>query len=454
MQRRNFIQLTSLGLLSIPFHSFGNNITSGKSKKVIIIGAGMAGAAAARKLTDAGCEVIVLEARNRVGGRIHTHTDWGFNIELGANWIHNAYDPENPLMNYAHQLNISTHKTSYSNLKVYDKEGDKIGGLRLALFYQHFEKMLGSQSALINQGESDISIKQAIHQIIKGKNYTPREQSIISLIEESYANNLAANVEKASASYYLKKSVREEQSDFFVSGGYEGIVKSLLQHVDVQLNSEIIEIRNHTNKVEVITEKQAFEGDYVIVTVPISILQKQKIIFNPQLPEWKTQSFSKMQMGVFNKVIMEFTEKFWQGNADFQCYNTTLGNAFGIAVNYHHYQEKPLLIAMPVDSAGLWVEQNNMDMIKNTWQHILHKAHPGKDIEFKNMMITKWNADEYAQGSYSHVPVGTTESDFEDLKREVGSLHFAGEATNIKQHGTVQGAFNSGIREALKILNY
>jgi len=84
MQRKDFIKLTSLGLLSIPFLSFENHKIVGKSKKVIIIGAGMAGAAAARTLKEAGCEVVVLEARDRTGGRIHTHTDGGHEYRIGC----------------------------------------------------------------------------------------------------------------------------------------------------------------------------------------------------------------------------------------------------------------------------------------------------------------------------------------------------------------------------------
>lgn len=453
MQREDFIKLITLGSLSIPLYSIGNSIKPGNFKKVIVIGAGMAGASAARKLTAAGCEVIVLEARNRIGGRIHTNKDWGFNIELGANWIHNANDIGNPLMTYANKFSIETHETNYYNINAYDQNGDKINKLRLGLFYNHFEKMLKKQAEKIKAYENDISIHEAIKEIITDKSYTERDQNIISLIKESYSNNLAANIDKASAKYYFSKPVNNKERDFFVSGGYEQIVAALLEKINVQLNSVVHEIRHDANHVEVITDHKIIEADYVIVTVPLSILQNQEIKFNPSLPEWKINSFHQMKMGVFNKVVMEFTQKFWDGSADFQCYHSEMGNSFGIALNYYRYKEKPILIAMPVDNSGLWVEQNDVDTIKKEYQNILHKAHPGKEIEFKNIMITKWNAEEFSKGSYSHVPVGATERDFEALTQEIGRVHFAGEATNIKYHATVHGAYNSGMREALKIIN-
>jgi monoamine oxidase len=454
MQRNEFLKLTLSGLLALPFASFARHSALAKNKKVIIVEAGMAGAAAAKKLRDAGCEVVVLEARGRTGGRIHTHTDWGVNLELGANWIHQSTHPDNPLKKYADTLNIKTHPTDYANLKVYDHEGEKIGNLRLGLFYLHFERMLNKHRELIQQSASDLSIRQAIAELTKDKSYTEKERSILSLIEESYSNNLAANLQDASAKYYLNKSVRKEKDDFFVTGGYSNIIHHILEGIDVKLNHVVREIRNHVDKTEVVTDQQVFEADFVIVTVPISILQNQHIQFTPALPDWKIRSFSKMQMGTFNKIVMEFSEKFWKGDADFQCYQTELGNSFGIAVNYHHYNQRPIIIAMPVDKSGLWVETHDMETVKSAWRNILHKAHPGNEIEFKNIMVTKWSGDMYSQGSYSHVPVGSTERDLDDLKKEVGRIHFAGEATTIEHHSTVHGAYLSGVREAIKIINY
>jgi monoamine oxidase len=454
MQRNEFLKLVLSGFLAIPFRSLASRLASAKNKKIIIVGAGMAGAAAARKLQDAGCEVIILEARGRTGGRIHTHTDWGINIELGANWIHQSTQPDNPLKNYADKLNIKTQATDYSNLKVYNREGEKIGNLRLGLFYLHFESMLNKHRELIQHSASDQSIKQALEELFRDKKYTEKQKAILSLIEESYSNNLAASLQEASAKYYLNKSVRKEKDDFFVTGGYHNIIHHILEGIDVRLNHAVREIRNNVDKTEVVTDQQVFEADFVIVTVPISILQKQQILFTPSLPDWKIRSFSKMQIGVFNKIVMEFSEKFWKGDADFQCYQTELGNSLGIAANYHHYNPRPIMIAMPVDKAGLWVETVDMNTIKNTWQNILHKVHPSKEIEFKNMMVTKWNEDMYSQGSYSHVPVGSIGKDFDDLKKEIGRIHFAGEATTIEHHSTVHGAYISGLREAIKILNH
>jgi polyamine oxidase len=451
MQRKDFIKMASLGILSLPFSAFGHAKQQGKSKKVIVIGAGIAGASAARRLKDAGCEVIVLEARKRVGGRIHTNTELNTNIELGANWLLDA--PSNPLTTFAEQLNLQKQKTSYSSIKMYDRNGDKIGKLCFGLFYQSIEKKLKLQADLIKKSGVDVSMQHVIDKIKASKKYSNKQQDMLSLMEEIYADDLATDLNNASANHSLNTSVRNANKDYFVLGGYSRIVENMLKDIDVHLDNAVVEIKNKADNVEILTKNKVYEADFVIITVPLSILQKKIIQFTPQLPEWKTQSFSKMQMGVFNKVVMQFSEKFWSGNADFQYYKSDMGHAFGLAVNYHNYRQKPILIALPVDKAGLFVEQNDVETVKKKYQDLFHKAHKGKNIEFEKILITQWQSDVYAQGSYSHIPVGTTGSDFNNLKKEVGRVYFAGEAMAEQHHATVHGAFNSGFQEASKIIN-
>jgi polyamine oxidase len=451
MQRKDFIKLASLGILSLPFSAFGQAKQQGKSKKVIIIGAGIAGTSAARRLKDAGCEVIILEARKRVGGRIHTNTDLNTNIELGANWLLDV--PSNPLTPFAEKWDVQKQKTNYSNVKMYDRNGDKIGKLCFGLFYQGIEKKLKQQADLIKKSGVDVSMQHVIDQIKASKNYSNKHQDMLSFMEEIYADDLATDLSDASAHHSLNSSVRNANADYFVLGGYSRIVENMLKDIDVRLDNAVVEIKNNANSVEVLTKSDTYQADFVIVTVPISILQKQSIQFTPQLPEWKTQSFSKMRMGVFNKVVMQFSEKFWSGNGDFQYYKSDMGHAFGLAVNYHNYRQKPILIALPVDKAGLFVEQNDVETVKKKYQDLFHKAHKGKNIEFDTVLITQWNSDAFSQGSYSHIPVGTTEKDFNNLKKEVGRVYFAGEAMGEQHHATVHGAFNSGFQEASKIID-
>ncbi|HEY3403843.1 MAG TPA: NAD(P)/FAD-dependent oxidoreductase [Ohtaekwangia sp.] len=452
MKRRDFI--TRAGwLAALPFLSAAALGKSSVPKKVLIIGAGMAGAAAARKLKDRGCEVTLLEARNRTGGRIHTHRDWGYPVELGANWIHDAGDTDNPLLSLAEKLDISIRKTNFNSIGLFDLEGNTVNKIAIARFYLQFNKAFKQGAPELLVKETDASLAEMVDYVTRDKKYSEKEKAILALITEGMANTLGTALDNGSAKYYLTQPITKAPLDFLVTGGYQRVVDYLLRDIPVELNTVVREIRTDNERLEIITEQTTYPADFVIVTVPISILQQQRIIFSPALPHWKINSFSKMQLGLFNKVVMEFHSKFWKGDKHFYMHNTSLGNAFGGALNYDHYLNKPVLISMPVDRSAKWVEENDTETIQATWKEILHKAHRGKEIEFKNILVTRWQGDDYARGSYSHVPVGSVAADFEALQQEVGRIHFAGEATQVTQHGTVQGAYNSGVREAMKILS-
>ena len=450
MERRDFIKLAAFGLAATPFVSLGQSL---KNKRVVIIGAGIAGAAAAGKLKEAGFEVVVLEARNRVGGRILTHPFLGINAELGANWVSYAHTAGSQIFNLTKKYGISSHKTDFSSFKLFDPSGEKIGRLRTALFYGRFEKILSKSQTYTRGLTNDISVREAIEKFLDRSKLSAKELNILSLIEDSYCNTFAAKLEDVSAKHYLAEEDNSQEAEYLVTGGFDTVVKRLLENVNVELNEIVKDVAEKNNRVEVATQNKIHEGDFVIVTVPISLLQNGAIKFSPSLPERKTKSFSSRKMGLFNKTFMHFSKKFWESDSHFQIFQTTARRDFGICVNLHRFSKQPILVALSTTDSALWVERQSVETIKQTWQEILHKAYPNKEIEFKKILRTKWQSDIFSQGSYSHVPVSSTQKDVEALIEPAGRIYFAGEATSPREHGYVHGAFASGIREAERIIN-
>lgn len=452
MQRKDFLKLSALGLASIPFASFAQNKSA--DKKVLIIGAGMAGAAAAKTLKDAGIEVVVIEARNRIGGRMHTDTSLGINAELGANWVSDADNPNNPILPLCNKYDVKTIETNMSSFKLFGQDSTTISNFSTLCFYSKFTKKQKQSLKYLQQLDTDISMKQAIEKYIDRSKLSKKELEILTVIEDGEITNMACSLDDVSAKYYLPEGDMKSQSaEYLVMGGYDTIVKKYLENVSVQLNEVVKEINQKNNRVEIVTENSTFEGDYVIVTTPLSILQKGTIKFNPTLPEFKIKSFSSRKMGLLNKVFMQFEDKFWDNDKHFQMFLSESKRTFGTCVNYHHYSQKPILVALSSTESALWVENADEEEVKQFYKGIFNKAFPNKEIEFKNMLKTKWQSDIYSQGSYSHIPVGSTQKDAEALIEPVGRILFAGEATSPKAHGYVHGAFQTGIREANRIIN-
>ena len=101
-----------------------------KKNKVLVIGAGISGLAAAKNLNDSGYDVTILEAKDRIGGRLYTDRSFGVPLEVGANWIHDNNPETNPIMKIKEELGLKTHKSSTTgstvSFEVLDKEGNKI----------------------------------------------------------------------------------------------------------------------------------------------------------------------------------------------------------------------------------------------------------------------------------------------------------------------------------------
>ncbi len=453
MKRSTFLKQTALGLGALLLPRFARPANpSFFRKKVLIIGAGMAGAAAAQRLVASGFDVTVLEARDRTGGRIHTFSDWGLNLELGANWIHNADHPENPLAGLAKKMNVTSRETDYTCFRLFDEQGKKISRLRTLLYSMKLQK--GVEKAAGHTGTPDESLQAVLDRVVDGRSLSRKQKSMLTFFENANENNLAASLANSSAQFYLNSEfLGTSGKDLLVTGGYDRLPAALLEGAKVLTGRPVQHIREQAGRVTVETATgETFEADFAIVTVPLGVLQAGGVTFDPVLPEAKKRALGRLRMGHFNKVAMQFSEKFWRGHTDFLVFLDDLRKNLGLAVNFHHYGGQPILVALPVAASARWVEQAGEQAVRQRWTDILHRAYPNRNIDMQNLKITGWGTDPYAQGAYSFVPVGAGAADFEALAGPHGRIHFAGEATIARFHSTVHGAYLSGVREAEQVV--
>ncbi|MFN3997196.1 NAD(P)/FAD-dependent oxidoreductase [Algoriphagus sp.] len=455
MQRNDFLKLVGLGSAAFLLTSFKPFKLDKSKGKVIIIGAGMAGASAAFYLNQEGFEIEILEARDRIGGRVHTFEEWGHPIELGAGFIHRGSPESDLIWKESQKLNLLTKATDFEKTMLFDQNGGKIAKSNLIKFYDRkFEPAVLKASQEVKNIFSDISLED----IFENKNFISKvndqEKVIIDFIMQGYQNSINTNLKNASAKYYLEEAIMgSEGNDQAMLGGFVNIIEAHLKGIRVNFNSPVIEIDDLGNKVVVKTENDTYEADYVVVSVPLSILRSQEIKFNPDLPPWKKEAFNQIGTGQFNKIVMKFSEKFWKGNNDAFFFSSEIKDSFGLTVNWDKYSNQPILIAMPVADAALWVEKQDAETIRKKWVNILHKAFPRKNIEIVDLLTTHWVSDSYSQGAYSYTPVGSSKEMFNAIAESVGRIHFAGEATSPLSNGTVHGAYASGLREAKNISN-
>lgn len=463
MNRRTFL-LNALGtsaLVSLPaLSAYGASkselLYSGFAprKKVIIIGAGMAGSTAARILTDRGCEVQIIEARKRVGGRVYTETFGETPIDLGASWIHKPVN--NPLTAIAQKLQLKLFTTNgYTKgvLWMYDANGNSIPETAFQKVSRHFEESLEERAEqfLLKQ-EKDVSVAQLIDSVVDMNGMNEQEKHILQLIKNSSQMEFATDLEKLSArEIMLNQGGEFTGGDSYNLSGNKRMIDYLLSGISVTLGERVTRIEQSSSMVTVTTDKKSYEADFAIVTVPLSLLKQNVIEFSPKLPDTKVQAINRLGMGMFNKIVMEFHNVFWNTDMPYMAAVDGSKDFFGI-INYHKMTGKPFLIAAATRDFAIQLESQNIESIKRYWQEYFHKKFKHTDIDFKTIHVTNWYNDEYSQGSYSFIPVGASTKDMDILAEPVGNICFAGEATNSRHYTSMHAAHLSGIREAKRIL--
>ncbi|KAE8679103.1 Lysine-specific histone demethylase 1-like protein 2 [Hibiscus syriacus] len=291
---------------------------------VIIVGAGLAGLAAARQLLSFGFKVVVIEGRNRPGGRVYTQQmgkkDKRAAVDLGGSVITGIH--ANPLGVLARQLSIPLHKVR-DNYPLYTPDGVSVKKEVDSRIETIFNKMLDKVNKL--------------RKIMGGfANYV----------------SMGSVLEKAQT---VDDPYEMGGDHFFLDGGNWRLIKALSDGVPINYGKTIDAIRYGVEGVEVVVGNQVFQADMVICIVPLGVLKRKTIRFEPELPQRKLAAIDRLGFGLLNKVAMIFPHVFWGEELDiFGCLNETSDNRgeFFLFYSYRTVSGGPVLIALVVGEAA------------------------------------------------------------------------------------------------------
>lgn len=423
--------------------------------QVIVIGAGTAGLACAANLLAAGIDVVVLEARGRIGGRIHSLEWEGLTIDVGASWIHGVEG--NPLMDLAENLGVTTVASNLWNSDVHhgSKRMGWFGKIIGYLKFVWMRKRLDVLSAGMSDKEGDISVLDGIERLARGKKEDgwmcqPLCETLLRL---HTADDYATEAGDLSLRSWGSDTDFPGQDALF-PGGYEGLLRAFSKGVDVRLANvvEMVEWGGEGVVVGVEGGKH-YRADSVVVTLPLGVLQAGKVRFEPVLPTWKQEAVGKLHSGHFNKVILRFPQVFWPPN-DTLTFTGRLRDltVMQSVVNFDKYFGVPVLVGLIGGSAAKRTEQMTDEDVVGMLMERLREAY-GKDIPEPDAYLrTRWGQDPHAMGTFSSIPVGSNELHREILGKCVnGKLFWAGEATSVEYAGTVHGAYMSGTEVAASV---
>lgn len=450
MQRRKFIKDTITGLpiviITPSLLSSCNNEGDGQktnSKTVIVVGAGISGLAAAKKLKENGFNVIVLEAQSKVGGRLKTNRSLGVAFDEGASWIHGTAG--NPITSLAQQAGMNTAFTDDESILAYD-----IGGVLHSdsNFSDTEDKFYTVLETLKNNGSSTKSFETVFNELYP----TYCNDRLWKFFLSTYLTFDTGDLNMLSSLLYNEGE--EFGGEELISvNGYDTIPSYLAIGLNVQLNQKVTKIDYSNTKILVSHNGTVTEADYVLVTVPLGVLKANKIDFVPSLPNTKQNAIQKVGVNCVNKFLLTWETAFWD-DEQYICYTPDIKDKFNYFVNVKKYQStvNALMTFAYADKARQTENMTDQQIIEEIMTHL--RDIYGNNIPYpKNILRTKWQTNEYSYGSYSYTAVGTEMRHFDDLAEEIDDkIFFAGEHTEIDYFSTAHGAYLSGIREADKII--
>jgi monoamine oxidase len=387
---------------------------------------------------------------------VWTNHDWpNVALDLGASWIHGVTG--NPIAALAQKFNVETVPTDYDSIAIYDAEGELLSDADAEELYTALDDLLEALDAererRMDAGEPDISLGAAIQQILADENFSEDERRALNYaVNTTIEHEYAADVSELSL-FYWDESEDDRGGDVVFPGGYDQIVAGVAEGLDIRLNHIVNEIEYADDGVTVTTPQGEFAADYAVATLPLGVLKQGRVKFSPPLPPAKQTAIDRLGVNVLNKVYLRFPTVFWgEEETDLLGHIAEDKGEWAEFLNIYKYTDRPILLCFNAGEYGLAIEQRSDDDIVVSAMTVLRNIF-GDDVpDPEAALITRWNADPFAGGSYSHYAPGACPDDVEALAESVEAvLFFAGEATYAEHPATVHGAFLSGVRAAHEI---
>jgi polyamine oxidase len=431
----------------------------GDPTRVIVIGAGMAGLTAASALRRAGVEVVVLEARDRLGGRTYTADVGGAPIDLGGAWIHTPLG--NPMSVLAAQAGVATADADpvaeLAKLSGFDAlsggwlDSNDFG--YALLLTSIFDGALPDLRAQLGPGAT---VEDAIALFVATRpdpaEALRRGAFGIRVLAEQFESGPTTDL---SLAWYENAGGAYEGDDVFPLGGYRTIVDHLASGLDVRRSCVVTGVARNDDGVTVTAEDETFEGSHAIVTVPLGVLRSGAIAFTPPLADARLASLARLGFGHFEKVALRFDEPFWldAGRINFVYLSASGAREFPVFLDLTPYVGVPALVALCsaafaqslAGSSDAAIEARVLDILAELFGDGLPAP--------VDAAVSHWGIDPFTRGAYSYIALGASPADFDVLAEpEGGRVLFAGEHTNGARYGYADGALDSGVREAKRLL--
>jgi monoamine oxidase len=422
---------------------FGLEARAAEGWRIAVIGAGMAGLAAARALQQAGAEVTIYEARDRIGGRVWTDRSWpDLPVDMGASWIHGLTG--NPLTALAHEAGAALHPTDYESASAFG------GGSERPYPAEPWD-MLETAQKRAWKAEEDLSLHAAVEALPRWAKMTTTERdafraAVHRMVEHEYGADWGVL-----SAWSYDEAEAYGGGDALFPQGYDQLARHAAQGLDIRLDARVQVVQATRDGVRLtFADGTQAEADAMVCTLPLGVLQSGDVTFDPPLAPARAEAIESLGMGLLNKCWLRFDAPPPVPTADWILNLGPPADLWPEWVNPSAAAPAPLLLAFNAgpraDEVEAWDDATTLASAHDALKGMFGTRFPAP-VAAK---VTRWRADPLAYGAYSFHAVGSGA----DTRRALagldwdGRLAFAGEAASPDHPSTVHGAWLSGLAAA------
>ena len=445
---------------------------------VLILGAGMSGISAAKSLYEHGVKnFMILEARDRIGGRMRSEKFGGIRVELGDQWVLGIHLPEDPPKRLTAHNDVQKliERCGLSGLHPVGREAKAFHAGAMLLDNKTVDNgsyYFGNMTVFaynegqrrLKEGLSDISVRQGL--IDNG--WVP-DTPFKKLMEWDFFDFLYTQVPETASLFRTipNPAWTNFGSDMLIitdQRGSEHLVRCMAEDSGLvpndprlKLGTQVYRVRNRDSCVCVDTisgrKRKTYCAKYALVTFSIGVLQSPRVVqFVPRLPKWKLDAVNMFTMNHLVRVFLKYKKRFWE-DVTFVDRTDKVKGRYSAFQPLDHYrynisQSSPanVIVWTIIGDIADTIARQPAWKTRSEIKEVFEEMYPEVSIpDPEEMLVTNWRDDPLYLGSFPNKAVGSTNHTYEVLAAPVGRLFFSGDGTDKVYSGQLHGAYYSGV---------